>query len=128
MKHSRILAHWPFFVDVIEDDRVFLRIKDDGDDAELEMPLNRFFKMFGRRHLQQGRYGTIVIKQRADSTVGMRGWPYCRKWTQAEIDAIEAQADKLWKALHDEAPQASPSPTEESDEESDDEIKVTLED
>jgi hypothetical protein len=103
MKQAKTLVHWHFFVDVIQDDTVFLRLSSDEENGEeeLEMPVNRYVKMFGRDHLKEGYYGTIVIKHRADGTVGMRGWPYKRKWTQAEIDAVEAQVDRVWGMMQE---------------------------
>lgn len=99
MKQRKHLANWNFFVDAVSSNRVFLRaIRADQNDAteeEMEFPLKRFIRMFGKEHLKEGMFGRLCCYSDAQGRVKLRGWPFKRKWTKEEFDA----ADSWVKAL-----------------------------
>lgn len=96
---------WWFYVIDWDEHTVWLNTKDDQNvESELEMPVKMYKRMFGKANLSQGRYGTLALKIRPDGSSRMRGWPYQRKWTKAEIDTAEREADALYEALHRKVP------------------------
>lgn len=98
---------WRFYVIDWDGETVWLNAKDaDNFEGELEMdmPIKQYKRMFGKANLSKGRYGTFVIKFYPDGRERMRGWPYSRKWTQAQIDTAEREADALYEALHRKVP------------------------
>ena len=107
VKQSKELQRWEFAVTEVARDegRVYVQAIDitaghTRPNDDMEMPIGRFIRMFGRASLQEGQIGWLIIKQRADGTVGIRGWPYRKKWTQEDIDRVEAEANALWDKLH----------------------------
>jgi hypothetical protein len=67
---------------------------------ELEMPAERYRRLFGQRHMKPGYIVTVVVKVGADGKSRMRGWPYKRKWTAEEIAEAERKAAELAAALN----------------------------
>lgn len=96
MKWSKNYEYHRLYVIGWDDAYVYLT---DGGEIDWDMRLGMFFRMFGRRHLVQGRYLTVVIKIRADGTVGIRGWPWLKKWTADEILALEQAAERILSAV-----------------------------
>lgn len=96
MQKAKELERWRFYVVNWDDETVWLSTGEE----EIETPRRKFVGMFGRKHLVEGRYGTMVIKQRADGSVSMRAWPWTRRWTEEDIAAANKRADELadaWK-------------------------------
>jgi hypothetical protein len=85
MKWSKNYEHFRFYVIGWDETYVYLSTGEE----HWDVPLGKFFRMYGRRHLVQGRYLTMVIKLKADGTVGIRGWPWLKKRTAEQIEALE---------------------------------------
>lgn len=85
---------------VADFDGEFVTLALDDPEYEMDMPAGDYIRMFGRDHLKQGYYGTVVLKERADGRIVLRGWPDKRKWTAEEIAEAERKAELLAEALN----------------------------
>jgi hypothetical protein len=97
MRWAKQILRNQFYVTDVADGTVWL-VLGDGE-YDMELPVGKYIRMFGRDRLRYGCIGTIVLKQRADGKTKLRGWPYKRKWTEEEIAEAKRRGDELADAL-----------------------------
>jgi hypothetical protein len=83
---SPSFGKWFMWVIAIEGMTVYLT---DGDD-DFDLHRNEFIRLFGVKHLRLGQYCVLIIKNGR-----LRGWPWVRRWTAADIALAEEQA-RVW--------------------------------
>lgn len=101
---SKELARWECLINAIEPDTVYLDAinltKDEKQvEGELEIPRSQMNRYWGRKNIVLGRIGYIVLKERPNGKGALRGWPYMRKWTQAELDDARRRGDELFQSF-----------------------------
>ncbi len=72
--------------------------QDPFQDDEIEIPKGKFIRMFGNEALKEGQIVNLVLKQHDNGRATLRGWPYKKKWTAAEIAQANEEANRLWRA------------------------------
>ena len=101
---SKELARWECCINCIEADTVYLDAINltEGEkqvEAELIIPRRQMERYWGRANIRLGRIGYMVLKERSNGKGAMRGWPWTRKWKQADIDAANERANQDWRSL-----------------------------
>lgn len=101
---SKELARWECCINCIEPDIVYLDAINltDGEtqvEAIMEVPRHQMERYWGRKNIRLGRIGYLALKERPNGKGAMRGWPYTRKWTQAQLDEAKRTADALYQSF-----------------------------